>query len=294
MSSDFCGGFNARRAPIMSQGDKESVEESKVPDPSTVDASVSGGNNLHGDPGCGSVAQAITQIQRGDDDTQDWDAEVLNHVLAHVLDKNPDEAGATNDFTVFVIANGIDDVCLPLTMLEDDFQLMGYDINFKTFRNLQMLNKMCNKQVLDTMSEDDENLWFLSLSKRGVMRCIMRDTKVTTIPSANIIATPNVPLGRSNSNKAKLEMAQRLSLVMYNVGKLPLAPTPIASNVTRRVTFGPTTAATNTATTGTTAAPTAATMTPMAATMMVPVMMTLMAPTLTYVTSRALEFDKGG
>ena len=81
---------------------------------------------------------------------------------------------------------------------------------------------------------------------------------------------------------------------MYNVGKPTLAPMPMTSNVTRRVTFGPTTAATNTVTTGTTAAPTAATTTPTATTTTVPVTTTLTEPTLTYVTSRALEFDKGG
>ena len=87
------------------------MEESKVPDPSMVDAGVCGGNNPHGDLSCGGVTQAITQIQRGDDDTQDWDAEVLNYVLAHVLDKDTVEVGATDDFTAFMIANRIDDVC---------------------------------------------------------------------------------------------------------------------------------------------------------------------------------------
>ena len=40
---------------------------------------------------------------------------------------------------------------------------MGHDINFKTFHTLQTLNKMHNEQILDTVSEDDENLWFLNL-----------------------------------------------------------------------------------------------------------------------------------
>ena len=41
-------------------------------------------------------------IQRDDDDIQDWDAIVLNHVLTNVLDKDRVYASATNDFTAFV------------------------------------------------------------------------------------------------------------------------------------------------------------------------------------------------
>ena len=67
---------------------------------------------------------------------------------------------------------------------------------------------------------------------------------------------------------------------MYNVGKPPLAPAPMASSTNRRVTFGPTTTAT--------AAPTA----PTAVTAAAPVAVT--GPTTTYVVSRASEFDKGG
>ena len=85
------------------------------------------------------------------------------------------------------------------------------------------------------------------------------DKKVTTIPSTGSGFTPSVPLGRSNSNKAKLETARQLSLAMYNVGKPPLAPTPMAGNVPCWVTFGPTTAATTTPATVTMTAPTAAT-----------------------------------
>ena len=95
------------------------------------------------------------------------------------------------------------------------------------------MSKMYNEQVLDTMSEDDENTWFLNLKKRSVMRYMMRDTKVTTIPLASIIFTPNVPLGQLNLNKAKLEMAWRSSLAMFNVGKPSLAPTRTATTGTR-------------------------------------------------------------
>ena len=46
------------------------MEESKVPDPSMVDASDSGRNNLHGETSCDDVTQAVTQFQHGDDDDQ--------------------------------------------------------------------------------------------------------------------------------------------------------------------------------------------------------------------------------
>ena len=172
-----------------------SVEESKMPDPILVDTGVSGGNNPHGDAGCGNVAQAVSDIQRGDDDSQDWDTMVLNHELVNILDKDRVDANVTNDFTVFVIANNLDDVRLILALLEDDYQLMGHNIDFKTFHILQTLNKMCDEQVLDTMSKEDKNTWFLNLNKRSVMHYMMRNTKVTTTPLASIISTPNVPLG---------------------------------------------------------------------------------------------------
>ena len=97
------------------------MEESKVPDPSMVDAADSGKNNPHCEMSRGNVMQAVTQFQHGINDDQDWDAEVLNHVLVHVLDKDQAEASTTDDFTVFVITNGIDDVRLLMTMSEDDF-----------------------------------------------------------------------------------------------------------------------------------------------------------------------------
>ena len=117
------------------------------------------------------------------------------------------------------------------------------------------------------------------------MRHMMCDTKVTTIPSATSATMPSVPLRGLNSNKAKLEMAQQLSLAMYNVGKPPMAPTPMASNVTHRVTFGPTTMAPN---------PTVMTTTPTATMTTVPVSALVTAHTTMYVTSCAVEFDKGG
>ena len=90
---------------------------------------------------------------------------------------------------------------------------------------------MHNKQVLDAMSKDNKNMWFLNLGKRMIMQHMMHEMKVTTIPSMTGITMPSIPLGQSNSNKVKLEMARQSSLAMDNVGKLPLAPTPMASNV---------------------------------------------------------------
>ena len=94
-----------------------------------------------------------------------------------------------------MITNGSDDVRLLMTMSEDDFKLMGYNVDFKTFHALQTLNKMYNKQILDTISKDDENMWFLNLGKRTVMHYMMCNAKVTTLPSAAGITMPSVPLG---------------------------------------------------------------------------------------------------
>ena len=81
---------------------------------------------------------------------------------------------------------------------------------------------------------------------------------------------------------------------MCNVGKLPLAPTPMASNFTHQVTFGPTATAPNPPVTMTTPVFVAATTTPAANMTTVPVAALAAAPTMMCVTSRAVEFDKGG
>ena len=94
-----------------------------------------------------------------------------------------------------MIANGIDNVHLLLTMSKDDYKSMGYDFNFKTFQTLQAVNKMCKEQILDTMSKDDKNVWFLNLGKQMVMHHMMRETKVTTTPLATSATMPNAPLG---------------------------------------------------------------------------------------------------
>ena len=66
---------------------------------------------------------------------------------------------------------------------------------------------MYNEFITDEMDDTMEDAWFLGLKKRDVMRYMLRDKKVTTIPTDPSITTPSVPLGRSNSNKAKLETA---------------------------------------------------------------------------------------
>ena len=277
MLSLLGGGFEAPRTPSMSRGEEDSIDESKMPDPTVVDASNRGGNDPHGDTSRADVTRDVLDNQRGgDDDVHDWSMEVLNHVLVKILDKEQVDANATNDFTVFVITHGIDDVRYILMMSEEDFNTMGYVIDFKTFCMPQTLNKMYNEDVTEETDKMNESLWFLGLEKRNVMRHMLRNNKVTTIPSGASGFTPSVPLGHSNSNKVKLETAWRLSLAMHNVGKPPLAPTPMASNATRRVTFGLTAAATATPATATTAAPTA-----------------VVGPTTTYVVSCASEFDKG-
>ena len=145
MASFFGGGFDAPQTPSMTWGDEDSVEESKVPDPNLVDTGDSGETtNLHCDTGRGGISQAVTQSQRSTNNAQDWDLEILNHALVHILDKDKVDTNATNDFTVFLIGNGVNDARFLLTMSEDDFKAMGYDINFKTFRSLQAVNKMYN------------------------------------------------------------------------------------------------------------------------------------------------------
>ena len=113
------------------------MEESKILDPNLIDTGDSGKTtNPHGDAGSSGITQAVAQSQCGNCVNQDWDSEVLNHVLVHVLNKDMVNADATEDFTVFMIDNGVDDAHLLLTVLEDNFKSMGLDIDFKTFRSL--------------------------------------------------------------------------------------------------------------------------------------------------------------
>ena len=56
-----------------------------------------------------------------------------------------------------------------MTVSEDDFKAMGCDVDFKMFHSPQAVNKMHNEQVLDKMFKNDENVWFLALSKHTLM-----------------------------------------------------------------------------------------------------------------------------
>ena len=147
--------------------------------------------NPHGDMGCGSVTQVVTEPQHDDSDmTQNWCAEILNHALVHILNKDKMGTGATNDFVVFIMGQGIDNVHI-MTMSEDNFKSMGCNIDFKMFWSPQALNKMHNKQVLDAMLESDENMWFLDLSKCMLMHHMMCECKVTATP----VTAGNVMIG---------------------------------------------------------------------------------------------------
>ena len=187
--------------------------------------------NPHGDTGCGGEAQAFVQSQCNVlSMTQDWDTEVLNHVLVHILDKGEMNADSTNDFTQFTMHQGVDDAQLIVVVSEDNFKSMGCNIDFKTFQSLQALHMMCNEQVVDSASEDDENVWFLELIKCMLMCHMLHECKVTTLLTTTGDATSSVPLTSSDSNKAKLEAAWQLSLAMFNLGKPPLAPVLMAES----------------------------------------------------------------
>ena len=80
------------------------MEETKKADPSLIDAeNVMEMANPHGDMGHGGNVQAIVQTQ-----CNDWDANVLNYVLVQVLVKHMMDTNATDDFTLFLMHQGLD------------------------------------------------------------------------------------------------------------------------------------------------------------------------------------------
>ena len=116
-------------------------------------------HDTHGDASRANVVQDISDTQcGGDGDVHDCNFEILNDVLVKILDKERVDANATNDFTVFVIAHGIDDVRHLLTMSEEDFSSVGHDIDFKTFCVSQTLNKMCNEDITAKTDKSNESL----------------------------------------------------------------------------------------------------------------------------------------
>ena len=94
-------------------------------------------------------------------------------MLVHVLDKKKLDINVTNEFTAFEQSQGFDNVRLLLTVTEDDFKSAGHDIDLKMCWRKQGLNKMCDEQPLDAMSESSENMWFLGLSKHVLMQCMI-------------------------------------------------------------------------------------------------------------------------
>ena len=102
-------------------------------------------------------------------------------MLVKILDKERVDTNATDDFTLFVITHGIDNVRHLLTMSKEDFNSMGCDIDFNAFRMLQTLNKMYNKDITEETDKANESLWFLGLKKCNVMRYMLCNKKVTMI-----------------------------------------------------------------------------------------------------------------
>ena len=82
--------------------------------------------NPHGDTGRGSKTQAIAQTQHNIfPTTEDWDAEILNHMLVHVLDKDMMDANVTNKFVPFLMHQRFDNIWFIVTMSQEDFKSMG-------------------------------------------------------------------------------------------------------------------------------------------------------------------------
>ena len=74
------------------------MEDTKEADPSLINTDdVTQMTNCHGDAGHGGKIQAVAQTQCNIQFmTKDWDVEIWNHVLVHVLDKDAMDANVTN------------------------------------------------------------------------------------------------------------------------------------------------------------------------------------------------------
>ena len=90
-----------------------------------------------------------------------------------------------------------------LTATKENFKSMDFDVDFQLFQSLQGL-KMCNEQVLNTMSESNKNMWFLSLSKHLLMPHMMQDHKVTTVPSIASNSAPKRACGMIRFKQGKV------------------------------------------------------------------------------------------
>jgi hypothetical protein len=280
-------GPGAPLTPLMRREDEESVEELEEPVPSLTERETTAVSDPQGDIVGSNETRAGVEFQRKHEDIdKDWDLEILNHVLSKILGK--DEVGpiATNPFTLFLMSQGIDDARLIMTMNEEDFQAMGFDIDFLTLRKIQALNMKYNEEVTESTPTSREIMWFFENNKTTVNRYLLRQRKVTKLPEDEKATAPSAtPVFTRDSNKAKLEASRRSSLATFNLGKSPSAPTtPMSANPRTRVTFG-----------GTTSIPSGVTTRTNPSTMGMPATATSTTnPSVAYVQSHALEFDKGG
>lgn len=67
--------------------------------------------------------------------SKEWDLEILNHMFVHVLDKDTLDAKATNEFRLFWMHQGFDDIQFIMTMNKEDIKTMGHDVNFIMFQS---------------------------------------------------------------------------------------------------------------------------------------------------------------
>ena len=72
------------------------------------------------------------------------------------------DTNVTNDFALFLMHQGLDDIQFTVAVNQEDFKSVGHDVNFMMFQSSQALNKMCNKEPPDTMLEADEQMWFFA------------------------------------------------------------------------------------------------------------------------------------
>ena len=296
--------------PMMERDDDfSSVEESKVPDPEFDDG---GGDptqqgDRHGDADETHGAPAAPVTRR-------LNYDLLNHVLTAVLNREPVSDSATDPLTCFVRDQGLNDIRMVISMDQEDFKAMGFDIDFATYRSLQTMNRWYNEAISNETEIDEEYDWFMSLTDAKLMRYLMASRRVTRIigepdtDAPGLMATTNVPstvTTRTDSAKAKLESLRRSSLATFQSGKPPLPPSTTKPPAKGRISFAPgvvttpsvpSTPAPTTTTTTTKPAPTPimTNVTTIAPTTSVVQAPTTFPSTTTYVYSRAQEFDKGG
>ena len=68
------------------------------------------------------------------------EAFILNHVLREVLNHKQAHENATNAFTTFIIANGINNAQILIAMNQDNFNLMGWDIGMQAIGIAEAIN----------------------------------------------------------------------------------------------------------------------------------------------------------